>query len=225
MPVKNDILKYVTPKVFYKDLTKMFRLIISFLNREKIKYFLTQGTLLGYHKYGIIMPWEVDIDIMIVNVSAEKFNTDRFANFIEKNHLHKRKLRNTGIIQICYELNKGDKCKLPTIDLSFIEEKNHIYCRAPWCYAKPPDRYYADRLDINEIFPLKKGKLNGLTVYAPNETKKILSKMYPDFENNITLIGFYDDKWIWEKKIVSPDSEEFEILNKILDRYKRRRKP
>ena len=62
---------------------KNFALAVNILNKNKIKYWICHGTLLGIIRDNQLIPWDHDIDIAV-------WNSDNLKNKIKKIMLSKK---------------------------------------------------------------------------------------------------------------------------------------
>jgi hypothetical protein len=196
-----EVGKYLTPSAILDNVFQLFGWIISYLNTEKIDYAIIQGTLLGWDKYKSILPWEVDVDIMIICDMEDFRKKSSFQDLLKRHQLHVRKLPNQTILRLCQKLNREDKCELPTCDLAFYRIENEKSCLLSMCGKRVSNnRWLIDNINKKHIYPLRKSHMHGLTVYVPNNTKYILKTIYGNYENKILIYGFYNKEkqcWKW----------------------------
>ena len=192
-----------------------------FLNKNKIIYFLAQGTLLGVAKYNNLLYWDIDFDICIFDEYL--FNNELFINFLKKEKLLIKKRKDSLVYQLCKTKYEFDKCKLPTFDICILKINKEGDFNIPVLKNYKINTNYYDRFYNNykytDIFPLIETNLKNLKVFIPNNYKKILELQYKNYNNNIVLIfenknnklHFLGDKIKKYKK----KTKEYEILNNL----------
>lgn len=106
-----------------KELVKMLEEIDIFCRHNNIKYFIAGGTMLGAVRHGGFIPWDDDIDIVMLRSDYE--------NFIIKSS----KLLDKGLFFKCrttdkeYYLPFGKICKIGTLYVTDLDQnqKNEIF--------------------------------------------------------------------------------------------------
>ena len=70
--VNNTILPTDVSFCDYFHMIQLFVYVQTILHQEKIKYFLTKGTLIGTLRHHDVIPWDTDIDIFVPLSAASK---------------------------------------------------------------------------------------------------------------------------------------------------------
>lgn len=153
-------------------LKTLLPIIVDKLNQYNIEYFINGGTLLGYERHNKkFIPWDDDIDLVIMNT-----------NDIH----HKMKQIKNDIIKDNYNITEeffGYKFKDQNgtfIDLFIFEEKDNIiksiYTR---CLLIWPNDYFKK----NETFPLIQDEFENTIVNIPKNHTKYLKRQYGNYHN------------------------------------------
>lgn len=205
LPNKNHIdrrfgkpnLKF-TKKFIINNLYFLLKKLSDICKNNDIKLVIAHGTLIGHFFNKKVLPWDDDIDVVLVGESIQKFiklDTKKLSNQyflldINPNCIN-RKINDRKNVIDARLISKQFGF---FIDITFLTlnklmsektKKKIVNCKSP--------HYY----DINDILPLKEDKFNGIDIYVPNNIKKVLISEYgfnvlkPKYKNWI----FRDNEW------------------------------
>lgn len=171
---KNDI-KYV-----HNTLLEILVKTIKVFKKHNMKYWAICGTLLGSIRENKIIDNDDDIDLGLLKDDFLKLQNN------ENNILND--LRTEGLHLIVSGGLWHNKIVLKNTFNNY--EKNRIFIDI-MCFEKNKDKYiYSDETSwkewpdewfySKELFPLKKGKLNNITIDIPNNSIKYLERVYGD---------------------------------------------
>lgn len=171
----------------HKILLENLEKTIKILDKHGFTYWASDGTLLGLIRNNDIIEYDDDIDITILKEDYLKLAYDeKIKNDFNKSGLHlalsEDSVKKFQLIKIV-TLNKSNDYteNYIFIDIMPIEKENNRYvlseidARKMWATS-----YYYE----NELFPLKKNKLNNLSINIPNNPIPYLERVYGDCKNN-----------------------------------------
>ena len=159
-------------KDIHSTLIYLLKKLMDYSNKRNIKPILMFGNLIGYYFNGKMLPWDDDIDMILLKESADKLENYEEEDFIIevnpncKNYSEKDwKNKISGrVISKKYGV---------FIDLTFYVEKDkHFICKDGNKFLK------SDILPINGEKGLKKGFFEGIEVWLPNNIENCLRKRY-----------------------------------------------
>lgn len=175
------VLKQKDVNLLY-DITKK---TIDLLNKNKIDYWATDGTLLGIRRSKGFIPWDDDVDIAI--------------DIKDKLKLRSLKdiFKNMGLELV--SVGKYMKVKHPKNKKVWIDV--FILNNGVW-----PQSHYANiAFKPSELYPLKKGKFGKLTMNIPNQSDKYLDRIFKDWRK---IAYIYNHHTKGKKKISFKDYPE-----------------
>lgn len=163
----------------HNDLVRMMEVLDRALTKHGVDYWITAGTLLGYERNGGIIPWDDDIDIAI-NL-CDIGNVCQAIDEIEKLDEFRFLELGAGFLGMT---NK--RYAFPFIDIVFYhydrEAKRLRQCppmnpdgSSTWGIAKMWPR---ENFVHNEIFPLRRGQFENITVNVPRNSKQLVERFY-----------------------------------------------
>ena len=146
-------------------------LLIKVLNKHKISWSITGGTLLGLIRHNGLISWDDDIDICVDIEDIGKL-------YCLRKELQNKKYKLFNIAFDDATLIKLKNNKV-WIDIFFIEDNKHIsqykYTNSRWDYKE------------NEYKPFKEGLFGDLKVYIPNKSKEYLDRIYPKWDTHAVI--------------------------------------
>jgi hypothetical protein len=157
--------QHIKQKIIYilKTTTGLF-------NSESITYMIIYGTLLGWYRDNDVIDYDDDADMFCLKTEHKKIWELRhnLAGYGLKMIQDKRK----NIIQIVSltDSNKVGKDHGGSIDIYFLKSINR----------KTHDVWNKHIFDPVDLFPAKKINFLGMDMYAPNNSAKLVKKLYCD---------------------------------------------
>ena len=145
--------------------------LIRLCSENNVKCIIAHGSLIGYYFNKLMLPWDDDIDVVLLEDCLPIFlkirhNTKFHLLEINPNWKNRSPLDRQNVIDARLICKKTGIF----IDITFLTynrvKKGLINCKSP--------HYY----DIKDFLPLKKDIFEGLEVYVPNNIKKILTSEY-----------------------------------------------
>jgi phosphorylcholine metabolism protein LicD len=181
-------MQYYIPFNIHYNLFIMLKTLLNKFNQYNIKYFVSCGALIGYHRHNKgFIPWDDDIDICLFEEDKE--------------------LIRKCLIEICNE-NKDYKYKLNMIDKLYNNELfiDLFYLK----YYEDKKYYHYDNIILkggyknefiykNEIFPLKQDDYylympdslvyDSIKINIPNKSINFLNRAYKNWDKIYKVHG------------------------------------
>tara|TARA_B100000900_G_C20596750_1_gene723758 strand:+ start:1492 stop:2169 length:678 start_codon:yes stop_codon:yes gene_type:complete len=179
--------KKITDKIILKNrvsqdtVNKIYPLLqktVQTLDKNKIDYWATGGTLLGTIRSKGMIQWDDDIDIAI-NIK----DVSRLDNLKSVfNDLGLRLYKASGkYFKVKYGHRRDDHL---WIDI-FIVDEDGFYLQG----HKVHRRYLP-----GELYPLKRGKYGNISIRIPNKSREYLTRIFPDWKTIAHMYNHADKK-------------------------------
>ena len=179
--------KKITDKIILKNrvsqdtVNKIYPLLqktVQTLDKNKIDYWATGGTLLGTIRSKGMIQWDDDIDIAI-NIKDVPRLEDLKSSF---NELGLRLYKASGkYFKVKYGHRRDDNL---WIDI-FIIDEDGFYLQG----HKVHRRYLP-----GELYPLKRGKYGNISIRIPNKSREYLTRIFPDWRSTAHMYNHADKK-------------------------------
>ena len=168
-------------KVSQDTVNKIYPLLqktVSTLDKNKIDYWATGGTLLGTIRSKGMIQWDDDIDIAI-NLKDVSRLEDLKSDF---NELGLRLYKASGkYFKVKYGHRKDDHL---WIDI-FIVDEDGYYLQGHKVHR---------RYNPGELYPLKRGKYGNISIRIPNKSSEYLTRIFPDWRTTAHMYNHADIK-------------------------------
>ena len=200
-----------------KQLLNLLKIFHDASMRTKLEYSIDGGTLLGAVRHKDIIPWDDDLDIMVLNTkpnhialkSMFKYLNNKNISYVKNNYGYKLFFKDGKKIPANPWIEHIRKFKKQN---PHVKGRSNISKKASTTYKKPKSKkkmyqpYTFPFLDIllvtlkknrtrynknnwekcfhtkDNLFPLKKYKINNLIVFGPNNPKGYLDSCYKNWE-------------------------------------------
>ncbi|MDB6095918.1 MAG: LicD family protein [Francisellaceae bacterium] len=184
---KNTLEYYYTSNALnYYQLLKDVHEIFS---NEHLEYAIYGGTLLGAIRHQGMIPWDNDIDILMLD-----YNIPKFLNLIPKIKSLGYQLKE---VDFGYKIYRGFHfdywgltfCSpsLTVLDIFIMEDKNgKIHLKNQQAKLAYPNDYFLSQ----ELYPLKLYTFGNFTVFGPQKSHDYLARSYSENWNNEAFINF-----------------------------------
>lgn len=159
-------------KNLHSTLIYLLKRFMEYSKQRNIKPILMYGNLIGYYFNGKMLPWDDDIDLIIVGESIKNMENYEAEDFIIEinpysNIYDQRDTQNKISGRVISKINGI------FIDLTFYIEKNgYLICKDGNKFLKE------DVLPPGGEDKLKTSFFEGIEIYLPNNIKNCLSKRY-----------------------------------------------
>ena len=160
-----------------------FKDIITLLDKHNIIYWIDCGTCLGAYRYGGIIPWDIDIDIAILQpdhdnvkrllstLDPEKYQIQDWSSYSKPQTFLKLYVKETKNLIDIYHYKFDDNAQ--TISYFYSYEDSPF--PDSW---KKGERKCTKPLRFDQVFPLKKAQYDDLIVWAPSNVVEFLQTKY-----------------------------------------------
>ena len=145
-----------------KDLLYFF---MNYCKKNDIKPILMYGALIGYYFNKKMLPWDDDIDIILLEPCISKMKNYEDTNYLVEINPNSN-----------YDINDIDN----VISARVISKKNGLFIDIAY-FKKIDEKLYCkdgNIYNVNDILPFKKGIFEGIDVYLPNNIENCLIKRY-----------------------------------------------
>ncbi len=179
----NHNMKYYISFSSHLILFNMFKKIVEKFNKYNVKYFLSCGGLIGYHRHNKgLIPWDDDLDICVFEKDQKIVRKCLQEINIENNYIFKPITDDVKVDRIYYNSI--------FIDIFYLKyyENNKFYHYNYECLNK---RYKNEYIYKDEIFPLNTvdyylyapdgSVYDEIKINIPNESIKYLDRMYKNW--------------------------------------------
>ncbi len=181
--------------------------VMELLDAHQVLYWIDCGTALGAYRYGGIIPWDWDIDLSIIlsdhdlvkqilsNLDPEKYQIQDWSSYSNPKTFMKLYVKETKNFVDIYHYQIHEK--EGTMSYFFTYENSpfpHSWKAEELKCMKP--------LKIEEIFPLKQARFDGLVVRAPHDIVTFLQSKYG--ENLSPVMAWIEETQTFEKVLDHP---------------------
>ena len=168
---------------FYKDIVvsskKRHRLLLNcfkqftyFAAENNLTYWLVHGALIGWFWNELLLPWDMDLDIMVLHYDLahiyKKFDkfvyNDRYLFEINPNSQY-REFQVTDVIDARF-IDKLSGLYIDITAASYDPARKELHCKSPHYYA------------VDDIFPIRKANFSHVETWVPNKSLVMLEKDY-----------------------------------------------
>ena len=154
------ILNDQNKKIIQSNLTKILKDITDFFNKHEIRYFISDGTLLGAYRNGRIIEYDDDVDIRVYDKDWDKYR----ANIDKSKYLHSNYIitkEDSKMDQIhCKIKTPGESLHLDIVSSDHEIEMDNSFAITDWVFKKCNNMF---------VLPTEDILINGLTVKGPNK--------------------------------------------------------
>ena len=209
----NNRLNPFSNKWMEKDLQlaiKTLKSTVELFNQYGINYFIAYGTQLGYNRNKKVIPWDDDLDLIVIE------HPDKVRQLIKNNNSNLQIVTHSigfdkVFLKEAYPI-KGYNWNWPFIDLFYSKiENDQLLVYNKYNTGIPVSIY-----KLKWVFPLKTEKYYQINVKIPNKSKKILKKEYGKEYKKKCQSSNFDHQF--ENKI----NKTYNVNCKILKKHSKR---
>lgn len=184
-----------------KEIAKLF-------NQEKIVWWVDCGTCLGAYRYAGVIPWDLDIDIAILQPDfdnalsiLQKLNPNKYevqdwsGRDYPKTYLKVLVKDSASYIDIYHYKILKEKQAIQYI----LSLENNIFLPQEW---KIRESRFKEPIELNKVFPLQKAYFDGIEIFMPQDPVSYLQRFYGQ---DLSPAKIYDSKTCqYEKDLNHP---------------------
>lgn len=177
--------KIVDENTLREELKYLLEKLVFICNEHNVKIIIMHGTLIGYHFNKKILPYDDDIDVVILEEDIKSFlklegmETENYIIKINPNFINRSPTDRDNVIDARI-ISKKYGC---FIDITFLttDVKNYYHCKSPHYYRK------------DFMVPLKKDTFENVDIYVPN---KYLFCLFQEYGKKVILPTY--KKWVFK---------------------------
>lgn len=206
--VKSNIKDYFTDQSVIQDLYQMMYDTHNILEKHKITYWIDRGTTIGAVRHQGIIPWDDNINILILHRDELKFQDlnsifDKIGYNLEFNNMvyrisHKKNFFYSDPLQLS---------SYPYLEVSIVRKEKgtnrYVYANTYLNSIHPQEYYNEDKL-----FPLKKYAFGPMKVWGPKDAKWYINNYYGKNWNKYAVVppdhSFLSNKSYSKKSVTEP---------------------
>lgn len=182
-----DYGKIVNNKDLINELKYLLNILVNECNKIDVKIVIMHGTLIGWYFNKKILPYDNDIDVVILQedivkfIQLDKLENDEYIIKVNPNFINRSTKDRDNVIDARI-ISKKCGC---FIDITFLttDIKDYYHCKSP--------HYYKTEF----IEPLKKDNFETIPIYVPN---KYLFCLFQEYGKKV--IYPYYKNWIFNGK-------------------------
>jgi hypothetical protein len=148
----------------------------------KIKPILMYGGLLGYYFNNQLLPWDDDIDLILLENDINKLKPKIFDKFIIE--------VNSFVYKNIQDPNNKINARIISTDNGVFIDITYFYYNEDMLICQDGNQF-----NIEDILPIKIGRLNNIDIYIPNNIENCLIQKYG--EKCLEITENYNDNWIF----------------------------
>lgn len=154
---------------------KLLTLTLDMLDRVGVQSIAMAGTLLGVHRYGTFMPFDDDVDLLTLDITAKELEK-RLLSLNSHMHIHVSNEEN--IVKVC-ERNYG--CgkypwSFPFVDLAITRK-----CPTTGDFIHAGNLHKEQRFTQTQVAPIRRVRFaNAIEIPVPNDIVKTLTNDFTE---------------------------------------------
>ena len=182
LPVKGTA--FLLEEDFIKLMREMYIRVNDAFKECNIEFWISGGTLVGFHRHGTFLPWDDDLDAHTSEKHKKFMYTPEFRNILNKHSLET--LFMIGSTEEFSYYKGGLRIKMlehlnPVMDIFFVTtvSENKISKIENWI----GDDFilnHNETWDKEDIYPIREKNIDDLPIKLPNNPHKVLSKQYSE---------------------------------------------
>ena len=173
---------YLLEEDFYNDMRKLLINTREVLHKLNIEFWVSGGTLIGFHRHKTFIPWDDDIDIHTKEENRKFMFDKKFKIELEK--VGVEPIYMVGLTEDFSFYKGGVRLKLigknnPVMDIFFVEEISDRVVKIENWDKNNKFRYNEkENWHRDEIFPIKEKVIDDMKVPMPNKPLEVLKAQY-----------------------------------------------
>lgn len=185
--------KYYVLFSHHFHLFKLLKKLIDEFNKNNIRYFISNGLLIGYHRHNkSFIPWDDDIDIGCFSEDKNKIRSI-LENIYNTDNNYKYLYETYGIDKFTYNNSSNHLIQIDIFYYKYYEDKNYYHYYTSGLINSWPREYYymneIDTLDQGEIkLYMPDGSLyESIVVNIPTNSTDFLDRAYPGWDKTYMI--------------------------------------
>lgn len=183
---------YMLKEEFLDDVRSLFINVKEFFDSQKIEYWASGGTLLGFKRHETFMPWDDDIDVHTHSYNRLYMFTSKFKEEAKKRGIECLYMRwmskDFSYFKGGVRLRQIGK-KNPVMDVFFVEQDGNLIKKIENWSGKNVTYNSKEQWDIDDILSIRQEEMDSMKVYMPYNADNVLKKQYGDNYDKVMYCG------------------------------------